>query len=120
MPRTLEEKAVEEGTYPIIVEFHDGDGAPIIPNAGLSWTLTDADGNVINNRSEQPLPSQSSVTIPLKGADLALPNPKKTKRILLVEGTYNSDMGNDLPLLDEVTFYITDLVNRPAPEAPEE
>jgi hypothetical protein len=114
MPTKLSEKAIEESTFAIKTDFavkidpDDAVGVPFVPNSGLRWSLTDKDGNVINDRINQVLTPATSVTIVLKGDDLALVA-GPVRRYVIVEGTYDGVLGNDLPFLDEVSFLVQNL-----------
>jgi hypothetical protein len=111
MPAQLSTEAIEESTYPVTVSFTDEAGAAVIPTAA-TWTLSDKNGNVVNSREDVVISSlAASVTIVLSGDDLALSNGRIRK--LTIKATYNSSLGNGLPLKDEVTFLITNLVNVP-------
>lgn len=118
MPTKLKEKAVEGSTYGIkadfIVKLPEGD-TPVAPNAPLTWSLTDEDGAIVNSRDDIPLTPATSVYIVLSGNDLALPDNRPVERFVTVRGTFNSTLGNDLPLVDEVSFQITNLVGEPQP-----
>lgn len=109
MPTALGEKAIEKSSYTIVVTFVDEADAPVVPNAGLTWTLTDAAGTVINSRSNVALVEASTVKITLTGDDLAIGD-NGNKRILTIQGTYDSDLGTDLALRDQAEFYIDDLL----------
>lgn len=105
----LEDHAKEKGTFIIPVTFRDPDQALVVPNAGLTWTLTDIGGSVINNRSAQPITAASIVNVVLSGDDLVIR--ANNELVLLIEGTFNSaTYGNNLPLKDEVHFYVDDLI----------
>ncbi len=114
MPTKLSEKAVEGSTFTIQAEFNevlpDGTKTPIVPNVPLVWSLRDKDGNVINSRSAVPLTPAQSVYIVLFGADLALTANHPVRRFVTITGTYNGLAGNDLPLIDEASFQILNLV----------
>ncbi len=114
MPTKLSEKAVEGSTFTIRAEFNevlpDGTKTPVVPNAPLTWSLWDKDGNVINSRTAVPITPAVSVDIVLSGADLALTANHPVKRFVTITGTYNGVAGNDLPLLDEASFQILNLV----------
>ena len=107
---------VQEGsTFGIKVDFIektlDGEeGAPIIPNPGLTWSLTDVDGSPINNRVDVPLDRAESVVVVLSGDDLALNAGYPVRRYLTIQGTYNSFLGINLALKDELSFQIENLV----------
>lgn len=116
MPTKLSKKAIEGGTYGIRVAFmeksdpSDPVGTPFTPNAGLKWSLYKADGTPI--KEDQPLTPATEVDIVLSGTDLALSG-GPARRYVTVEGTYNGVLGNNLPLVDEVSFQITNLVGKP-------
>lgn len=111
MPTELETKAVEKGTYVISASFTDEDGAAVTPNVGLKWTLTDGRGTVINERQDVPLTPATSVDILLQGDDLTLAEGEGNERAVTIEGTYNSSLGSNLPLSDEVRFRIASLTH---------
>ena len=114
--------AKEEGTYVITVSFTDEDDDPVSPTA-ITWTLSDYSGNVVNSRQDEVFNvsgldktysgstlTQVSADIVLSGADLALPSPSFTKRVLTVKATYTSDAGSGLPFRDQIGFSIENLV----------
>ncbi|HDM76324.1 MAG TPA: hypothetical protein ENG51_07620 [Deltaproteobacteria bacterium] len=109
MPTTLTTHAVEKSTFVITVAFQDEQGNSVTPNE-LTWTLTDMNGNVINNRDQVSITPASSVDIVLSGDDLALEGDAPELRVLTVEGTYSSDLGSDLPIKDSVRFIVDNLV----------
>ena len=114
MSTKLLEKAIEGSTFAIKTDFavkddpDDEVGTPFTPNAGLVWNLTDKDGSIVNDRIDQPLTPAESVTIVLKGDDLALTG-GPVRRYVIVRGTFNGVLGNNLPLIDEVSFQIENL-----------
>lgn len=101
--------APEEGTYIIEVGFTDEEGDSVVPDNGLTWTLTDVDGNVINSRSNVAIASAATINIVLSGNDLAISNNGR-KRVVTIQGAYDSDLGSNLPLKAEVRFTIADLL----------
>ena len=99
----------------------------IVPNAGATWTLTKLDGTVVNTRLDVPVTAVGSTfTIVLSDADLAifaddpiqpvvLPNVgevslRQGKRVLLVEFTYNSTAGNNLPVKVQTFFTVEGVI----------
>lgn len=108
MPAILSDLAVERSTYVIIASFTDEEGEAVVPQSGLNWTLTDRKGNVINERDAVTISPSTSVTIVLTGADLDADD--GPVRILTIEGAYDSDLGSGLPLKEQVTFHISNLV----------
>lgn len=101
----LPREAKEGGTYVIQLRFKDEEGNFMGP-VSLKWWLTDVNGNIINNRNEMSISEISEiVNITLQGNDL----PPGWK-VFTVEGTYDSNYGNDLPLKDSIKFYVRDLI----------
>ena len=112
MAITLTARANERSTYIVDVSFWDENDVAVVPNAGLSWTLTDENGTVINGRDATAISPATTVSIVLSGLDLAIGDGLYgTQRHLLVEGTYNSSLGNNLPIKEEIVFRINDFVH---------
>jgi hypothetical protein len=103
-------KAVEESTFVLTASFIDENDLPVTPNAGLVYTLTDEAGNIINDLENMPLTPDTNVDILLFGDDLSIGYAKKAKLIILVEGSYDSTLGNNLPLKDSCTFTVEGLL----------
>lgn len=116
MPSKLSEKAKEGSTYIIEASFYEvtpTGKSPVTPNGGLTWSLCDIDGNTINSRDDVPIIVVApTIYIVLKDNDLALTG-GSVKRTLSLKGTYDSIYGNDLPLIDEVEFQVSDLRGEP-------
>lgn len=113
---SVSQAAVENGTFAITVSFTDEDGNAVVPNSPLTWSLTKSDRQtIVNNREDiQITTPATSVTIVLSGADLAKDTGKLVSwRYLVIEGTYNSTLGNDLPLKDHLRFPIVDIAKVP-------
>lgn len=103
--------AIEESTYAITISFTDDTGAAVVPTSA-TWTLTDAQGTVVNSRSAVTISSlAASKTIVLSANDLSLAGYFGKDRILTVEAVYTSSLGSGLPMKQEVRFTITDLLN---------
>lgn len=106
-------EAIEESTLVINCAFKDEDGNAEDVKT-LTWTLTDKDGTVINEREQVSVVTPSSTEdIVLSGDDLAILSGEtaaNVERRFLVEATYDSDLGDDLPLKDSCKFYIRNLV----------
>lgn len=107
MPTRLSVKAVDGSTYVVTVSCFDENGDPVVPNT-FAWSLLDDDGNVINDRSSVAETPSASISIVLSGADLLYSD--GDKRRLSIDATYDSTLGNDLPLKDEITIAIADIV----------
>lgn len=110
---TLTREAVEKSTYAIEVEFKNEDGEYTTPNE-LTWSLTDGDGNVINSRNQFAVTPFSSGEFVLTGNDLLIQDSEASpaERRFLIEGTYDSTRGNNLPIREECVFYVRDLISK--------
>lgn len=112
MPTTLETHAKEESTYVITVNFTDEDDEAVVPDT-IVWTLTDTAGTVINSRENVVVAvPDSEIDIVLSGDDLAIQSGEVNQgvRTLTVEATYDSTLGNDLPLKESVRFIVDNLL----------
>ena len=102
--------AIEDSTYALVLSFTDEEGDPVTPDTA-TWTLRDTEGNVVNSRQDVVISSlASSVTVLLSGDDLMYT--PSAELILIVEATYDSSLGNDLPLKDQVRFPVANLTTR--------
>lgn len=108
---TITDLAKEKGTIIFTVAFTDEDGAAAVPKT-LKWSLTDNAGTVINSRDQVPVtvPAASN-DIVLSGLDLQMGTEVTTYvvRKFIVEATYDSSLGNDLPVKDTAVFKIENL-----------
>lgn len=101
--------AVERSTYVVTVSFADENGTAVVP-ATATWTLTDAAGTVINNRSAVSLaPMAAGKEIVLSDADLSLTGSVPAERVLTILATYTSTLGAGLTFKDEIRFVLTGL-----------
>lgn len=110
MVETLSEVAVERSTYVVTISFYDEDDNPVVPSS-VTWTLTDEDGVVINDREDVVATPATSLEMVLSGLDLAVSGQVTATRILTVSGVYDSDAGSDLPLRAHVRFSVEGLVS---------
>jgi len=109
MPTNLTTEPSEKGTYVITAAFTDENSQAKIPTT-LEWKLTDKSGNVINSRSAVTLTPAASVSIVLSGDDLALSSLSDDgQRAFLLTGTYDSNLGSDLPIKEEARFTVANL-----------
>jgi hypothetical protein len=75
-----------------------------------TWSLRDKNGNIVHDRSAQTLiVTAGNAAIVLKGCDLicgSIGRNEECTRTVIVEGTYDSTYGEDLPFIEEATFSI--------------
>lgn len=114
MATEITENAIEESTYVFTVTFTDEDDNAVIPNT-ITWSLTDNGGTAINSRTDVSVSvPAAAIEITLSGDDLAIQaaevNSRTVRRRLIVEATYDSDLGSDLPLNGVAVFKIENLV----------
>lgn len=109
----IDEVAKEKGTIAFVVSFEDESGDAAAPDT-LVWSLTDTDGNVINELDQEVVSSPAaSNTVVLSGNDLQILSSESSQtavvRKFVVEATYDSDIGNDLPVKDVAVFTLENL-----------
>ncbi len=104
--------ANDKSSYYVTLDFFNEEGTPVSPTTA-TWTLTDGNGDIINQRDSVPIanPVGVSTTISLWGDDLAAGTTRADNtRNLTVEATYVSiTTGDEKPLTKAVRFMITDL-----------
>ena len=105
---TITTEVVEEGSIAFTCAFTDEEGTATVPDS-ITWTLTDASGNVMNSRAAVSVSPAASVTIVLSGDDLSIGTYGRQRR-LLVEWIYTSSLGT-LPQKEEISFNITNLTH---------
>ncbi len=113
MPTTITTKtAIEKSTFVVTASFVDAAGVAAVPKSGLNWTLTNSSGTVINSRSSVVIAPAASVDIVLSGLDLAMQTGErgKVRRVLTIQGTYDSDEGTGLQINDECVFLLQNLL----------
>lgn len=106
--------AQERGTYPIKLTIKDS--YKLVVNTGnineINWWLTDSSGNIINGRSNESIAVANPLFLVLKDEDLQITDKTvgENFRLVTFRGTYNSDLGNDLPFTYVVSFNISNSV----------
>jgi len=109
MSLKVRQLATEKSTYILQIEFEllskNNIKIGLIPNSDIRWTLFDKDRNVINNKEDISLSNNNLVYIILSGDDLLL-NGYPAKRLVVIEGTYNSSFLVNIPFYEEIEFTI--------------
>jgi hypothetical protein len=100
----------EKGTLVLPVTFYDTSDPPVAvtPNAGLTYSLTNFDGVPITGVTAIAITPASSVNIVLTGDALTI-GEWGTDRELVISGTFNSSLANNLSLNQGIRFYIRPL-----------
>lgn len=97
---------LERSTLALVASFHDEADELITPSA-IVWSLTDGDGNVLNERDELPVtPTANTITIVLSGDDLAMPAGDDGRRQVVIRAVYDGNLGDDLPITGLIEFTI--------------
>lgn len=94
----------EESSAVVTVDFFDERGNAWTPKT-VTWTLTDDLSHVINNRSAVEVTPAPQLKIVLSGNDLAIQT-GGIYRAFLIEATYDSTLGTNLPLRRQMKFVI--------------
>lgn len=100
-------KATEGSTFFVDVSFTDENGTAFTPDT-LFWSLTDAFGNIVNDREDVEITTPAATErIMLSGDDLVVDEPfDSAKRYIIVHGTYTSGEVEELPFRDWALFDI--------------
>ncbi len=111
MPGSIKETAIEGSSFKVTAVFYDESGNAVAPDT-MTWTLTDEDGSVVNEREDIAITDPSSTeSILLQGDDLVVDGNDPVERIVTFEGTYTSaDFGAGLPLVDESRFTLIPII----------
>ena len=107
----LSTHAKERSTFVITANFTSTTGA-VSPSSAY-WSLTDRAGTVINSRADVTIASPtSSENIVLSSSDLKITANEDDEgvRILTVEGEYDSSLGSNLPLKEQIEFIVDPLI----------
>jgi hypothetical protein len=92
------------GSKILSLAYTDEAGASMIPT-GITWSLYDDNGAVVNSRSAVVVSPASTVSIALIAADCtALVSP--TRRRIVVTATYTSVYGVGIPLVYCGEFFV--------------
>ena len=106
----LKYRPAEQGTFALQLDFAAAAGTALPPNSA-HWTLTDANGNIINGREDVEISTPAaSENLVLSGLDLELDDPEDNVRVLLIKWTFSSDLGTDLPMHRQLCFEIENMV----------
>lgn len=102
----------EDATVFFVCSFTDEDGNAETPGTAV-WSLTDENGTVINSRDQVSISSlDTTVTVTASGNDLQILSGETAdyvNRLFLLEWTYDSDHGNNLPGKEVASFCIENL-----------
>lgn len=112
MPQIASIELNEKGTGKVTIVLKDTEGLGInfADISSPQWRLTLEDGTVVNERT-YALSTLTSLTWVLTGEDLAIIGDSDTlRRIISFKCTYNSALGSNLPLHEEIQFSINPLV----------
>lgn len=114
MAQIINVEPAENGTAIITLTPRDASGT-VLPIERLKtpkWQLQKTDGTIVNSRSFAACPI-TALTWVLFGDDLALSGSSDSGiRILGIQATYDSSLGDDLPLNAEGRFTIDRLLSQ--------
>lgn len=85
------------------VSFFDEDNAAAVPDT-IVWTLYNKDRDVVNGREGVTVTPAHTVTITVSGNDNLYTDGQV--RIIEVTATYDSSLGQNLPMVDEIVYKI--------------
>ena len=96
---------LERSTVALATSFRDEAGELVTPTA-INWSLTDGDGNVVNERNAVDVAPANQVTVVLSGDDLALTQGDDGRRQVVIRATYDGNLGDDLPIVGVLEFTV--------------
>ncbi len=111
--RISEDYGVEKSHLGIEVAFTDENDAEVIPDS-ITWTLTNEAGDTVINERENVAVSSpaATITITLYGDDLQIDSGftgEFQNRKLTISAVVDTDIGDNLPLIDSLTFPVKNL-----------
>lgn len=110
----IDVQPLQDGSAKATATFTDEDTPPnAVTPLTANWTLTDGLGNAINSRRHVTLAPAASISWLISAADLAISD-NGTERILIVDWTYNSTLGSNIPGRAQAQFSIEPVVIVPA------
>jgi hypothetical protein len=115
MTQTITVEPNEEGTAVVTITPTDEDDNTLTFDDLTSpvWQLMRANGSVVNDRSFANC-TMTSLSFVLSGDDLSVYGKGDScERVLSFYATYNSTLGNNLPLVAECEFNISPILGRP-------
>ena len=101
----IQEETSEGSTLTVEVSFFDENELYVIPST-ITWNLSDIDGNIINDRSGVVVETNPIILITLTGDDLLIEEDSDAIRVLTVMSIYNSNIGTDLSMTEDIKFKI--------------
>lgn len=103
MPIQIKDVVPAKSTAGFEVSFFDDTGTAVIPNS-VTWTLYNKDRDIVNGREAVDVTPAETVTITVSGNDNLYTDGQT--RILEVTALYDSSLGQDLPMVDEIIYRI--------------
>ena len=97
--------ALERSTVALVASFRDEDNELITPTV-INWTLTDGDGNTVNDRAAVVVSPANQITIVLSGDDLAMAAGDDGRRQVVVRAEYDGALVDGLPIVGVIEFTI--------------
>lgn len=100
--------ALERSTIAVTASFRDENDELITPT-GITWSLTDGDGNVVNSRENVAIGAANAITVVLSGDDMALTAGDDGRRQVVIRAQYNGDLGDGLPIVGIIEFTVRNI-----------
>jgi len=100
---SLSVEVLAGGTIIVSASFEDENSDAVTPNT-LTYTLLNEYEEVINSIEDESITPDTTVSVTLSGDDVPAGN-----NYFIVEGTYDSSAGSDLPLKGYATYSVTRL-----------
>ena len=101
----VQEEVTERSTLSIRCSFYDESGEYVLPTS-IVWNLSDVAGNIINDRQNVEIETNPIITLSLAREDTTIAENNDAIRIITIIALYNSNIGEDLSLVEEIKFKI--------------
>ena len=111
MPFTWDKDRAAKAGSAITIGYQLTVGSTVITPDSVAWSLYDEDGEIVNSREDEAATPGTTTYITLSGADLPATSDDVLWLTIKVTATYDSDYGNDLPDVDELTFPVLPMQN---------
>lgn len=103
MPIQIKDVVPAKSTAGFEVSFFDDTDTAVTPNS-ITWTLYNKERDIVNGREAVAVTPAETVTITVSGNDHLYTD--GSVRILEVTAIYDSSLGQDLPMVDEIVYRI--------------
>jgi len=111
MPFTWDKDRAAKAGSAITIGYQLKVGTTVITPDSVTWSLYDEDGTIVNSKEDESATPGETTYITLSGDDLPSTSDDLLWLTLIVTAVYDSDYGDNLPDVDELTFPVLPMQN---------